>query len=138
MAVLEFQFLGKSASILFLRAVTFAFRVSGLIPQIQFSSRFSQSEENLDFPTLSIQDNSQGIKLKLKTNVFAIPNLGRPLATGLLISVFLICFLLDYFGMVSQEILSVKLTSGPFWGIFFHSFFSLEIISILKIFWNTI
>ena len=88
MAVLEFQFLGKSASILFLRAVTFDFRVSGLIPQIQFSSKFSQSEENLDFPTLSIQDNSQGIKLKLKTNVFAIPNLGRPLATGLLISVF--------------------------------------------------
>ena len=36
--------------------------------------------------------------------------------------------------MVSQEILSVKLTSGPFWGIFFHSFLSLEIISILKIF----
>ena len=101
MEVLEFQFLGKSASILFLRAVTFAFRVSGLIPQIQFSSRFSQSEENLDFPILSLYDNSQRRKLKLKTNVFAILDLGRPLATGLLISVtaaccrqfFLICFL---------------------------------------------
>ena len=36
--------------------------------------------------------------------------------------------------MVSQEILSVKLTSGPFSGIFLHSFFSLEIFLILKIF----